>query len=83
MIQVFFFSPAKHYYIMKIDDAIGEVQLSQCVLHKMFESCRDVTEAERHSGEFIEPQIPHGKSSILLGVWDHFYLSESTLEIHR
>ena len=39
MLQVFFFCAAKYYHVIQVNDAVGQVQLSQHVLHKMLE-CR-------------------------------------------
>ena len=61
MLQMFLLGLTKHYYIIEIDDAIGEVQLSLHVLHEMLESCWSIAEAERHAGEFIESQVANSK----------------------
>ena len=63
---MFLLSSAEHDYIIKVNDAVSEVQLSQCVLHETLESHWGVAETKRHVGEFIEPQIPNSKCCILL-----------------
>ena len=48
---------AIYYHIIQIDDAVGQIQLSQHVLHKMLECCRHVAQSERHPGEIIKPKL--------------------------
>ena len=38
-LQMFFLCAAIYYHIIQVDDAVGQIQLSQHVLHKMLE-CR-------------------------------------------
>ena len=59
--------------IVQIDDAICQVELSQCILHKVLEGSGHVTESERHLGKFIEAQITNCECSVL---------PESILKIH-
>ena len=47
---MFLLSSTEHNYIIKVDDAVNEVQLSQCVLHEMLESCWGIAEAKRQFG---------------------------------
>ena len=56
---MFLLGSTKHNYIVKINDTVSEVQLSQRVLHETLESHWGIAEAKRHAGEFVEPQIPN------------------------
>ena len=49
-LQVFLLGTAEHYYVMETDDTVHEVQLPQCILHKMLKSCWGIAEAKRHVG---------------------------------
>ena len=39
-LQVFFFCAAKYYNFIQVNDAVGQIQLSQRILHKMLECHR-------------------------------------------
>ena len=54
---MFFFCVPKDNHIIQIDDAIGQIKLSQCILHQMLECCRCITQSKGHIGKFIETQV--------------------------
>ena len=82
MLEVFFFRPPEDNHIIQIDDAIGQVELSQCILHQMLEGCGHVTQSKGHPGKFIEAQVTNREGSVLLQLWSNTNLPESTIEIH-
>ena len=41
--QVFFLRTTVHYHIVQVDDAVGQVQLSQHILHQTLECRRHVS----------------------------------------
>ena len=81
-LQVFFLCTAIYYHVIQIDDAVGQIQLSQCVLHKMLECRGCVTQSERHPSELIETQVANHECGILLRLWGHTDLPKSTFEVH-
>ena len=82
MLQMFFLCTAIYYYVIQIDDAVGQIQLSQCVLHKTLECRRCVTLSEGHPGELIETQVADRECGILLQLRGHTDLPKSTFEVH-
>ena len=54
MLQVFFFCAAKYYNVIQVNDAVGQIQLSQHVLYETLECHRHVTQSKGHPGEFIK-----------------------------
>ena len=77
-----FFCTPKYDYIIQIDDTVGQIKLSQCVLHQTLEGCIHVTQSKGHPGEFIEPKVANCQRNVLLQLWGHANLPKSTLEIH-
>ena len=53
-------------YIIQIDDAICQVELSECILHQMLEGHMCVIESKRHPGKFIEAQVTNHECGVLL-----------------
>ena len=47
--QVFLSHPQKHDQIIKIDQAVDEIQLTHTILHKSLESSQGITKSKRHS----------------------------------
>ena len=45
MLQVFFLCTAIYYHVIQIDDAVGQIQLSQCVPGELIET--QVADCER------------------------------------
>ena len=44
----------KDDHIIQIDDAIGQIELSQCILHQTLECRRCITQSKGHPGKFIK-----------------------------
>ena len=65
-LQVFFLCMAIYYHVIQIDDAVGQIQLPQCVLHKTHECHRCVAQPKGHPGELIKTQVADRKCSVLL-----------------
>ena len=58
----------KHYHIIQIDDAIGQVQLFQGVLHEALKSHWGIAVPKGHMSKLTESQISHHEGGILLGL---------------
>ena len=71
----------ENYHIIQIDESVGEVQLTQTVLHEPLESRRGVTQPERHTFALIQTHATQCKGSILLGFFIHGNLPEPRIEI--
>ena len=81
-LEVFFFCTPKYNHIIQVDDAISQIELSQCILHQMLECRRRVTQSEGHPGKFIETEVANCECGVLLRFWGHVDLPKSTFEIH-
>ena len=73
---------SKYDHIIQIDDAISQIELSQCILHQMLECHGHVTQSEGHPGKFIETKVANHEHGVLLRFWGHVDLPKSTFEIH-
>ena len=71
----------ENYHIIQVDEAIGEVQLTQTVLHEPLESRRGVTQPERHTFTLIQTHTAQCEGSILLGFLIHGNLPKPRIEI--
>ena len=71
----------ENYHIIQVDEAIGEVQFAQTVLHEPLESGRGVTQPKRHTFALIQTHAAQCKSSILLGFFIHGNLPNPRIEI--
>ena len=58
MLEVFFFCAPEDDHI-QVDEAICQIELSQCILHQMLEHHRHVTQSKGHPGKFIETKVAH------------------------
>ena len=75
--------PGVDHYVVKVYKAIIEVQLPQAVLHDALECCGGIAEAKRHSIEFVKAVASYCKCRVLLGIFIHFDLPKSGVEIYR
>ena len=48
-LEVFLRSRGVHNYIIKVDEAVGQIQLPQAILHEALERSRSVAETKGHS----------------------------------
>ena len=80
-LRVFLFV-TEHYHIIQIDDAVGQVQLSQGVLHEVLKSQWSIAEPKEHMSKLVKPPISHCEGGILLGLGCHLYLPKSALKVH-
>ena len=48
---------AKYYNVIQVNDAVGQIQLPQHILHETLECHRCVTQSEGHPGEFVKTQV--------------------------
>ena len=71
----------KYNHIIQIDDAVSQIELSQCILHQALECHVCVTQSGGHPGKFIETKVANHESGALLQFWGHADLPKSTLEI--
>ena len=71
----------ENYHIIQVDEAIGEVQLAQTVLHESLESRRGVTQPERHTFTLIQTHTAQCEGSILLRFLVHRNLPKPRIEI--
>ena len=53
--QVFLSHLQKHDHIIKIDQAVDEVQLTHTILHKLLESSQSISKSKRHPIALKEP----------------------------
>ena len=77
-----FFSLGKDYYIVQIDKGIGQVQLTEAILHEPLEHCRSMTEPVQHPQELIHAHDTHRKGSVLLGFLGHLDLPKTRFQVH-
>ena len=82
-IQMVVQRPGVDHYVVKVYKAIIEVQLPQAVLHDVLECCGGIAEAKRHSIEFVKAVASYCKRRVLLGIFIHFDLPKSGVEIYR
>ena len=52
--------------IIQVNHAVHEIQLTQCILHKMLKSCQGISQPKQHVGELIESEVTHHKGCVLL-----------------
>ena len=71
----------ENYHIIQVDEAIGEVQLTQTILHESLESRRGVTQPERHTFTLIQTHTAQCEGSILLRFLIHRNLPKPRIEI--
>ena len=79
--QMLFGCLRENYHIIQIDEAIGEVQFTQTVLHEPLESRWGVTQPKRHTFALIQTHAAQCKGSILLGFFIHGNLPKPRIEI--
>ena len=82
-IQMVVQSPGVDHYVIKIYKAIIEVQLPQAVLHDALECHGGIAEAKRHLIKFVKAVASYCKRHVLLGVFIHFDLPKSGVEIYQ
>ena len=80
-LQMFFRCLRENYHIIQVDEAIGEVQFAQTVLHEPLESRQGVTQPERYTFALIQTHAAQCKGTILLGFFIHGNLPEPRIEI--
>ena len=80
-LQMLFGYLRENYHVIQVDEAIGEVQFTQTVLHEPLESRRGVTQPERHTFALIQTHAAQCKGSILLGFFVHGNLPKPRIEI--
>ena len=56
-LQMLFQCLRENYHVIQVDEAIGEVQFAQTVLHEHLESRWDITQPKRHSYKPILPNV--------------------------
>ena len=66
MLEVFFFCAPKDDHIIQIDDAISQIELSQCILHQMLECRGHITQSKGHPGKLIETKVANCEHGVLL-----------------
>ena len=71
----------ENYHIIQVDEAIGEVQLTQTVLHEPLESKQGIKQPERHSFTLIQTHTVQCEGSILLRFLVHGNLPRPRIEI--
>ena len=71
----------ENYHIIQVDEAIGEAQLTQTVLHESLESRRGITQPERHTFTLIQTHTAQCEGSILLRFLIHRNLPKPRIEI--
>ena len=65
-LEMLFWHIGENYHIIQVDEAIGEVQFAQTVLHEPFESRWGITQPKGHTFTLIQTHATQGKGSILL-----------------
>ena len=80
--QMLFRCLRENYHIIQVDEAIGEVQFTQTILHEALESRRGIAQPKRHTLALIKSHTTQSKSSVLFGSVIHRYLPEPRIEIH-
>ena len=78
-LQMLFRHLRENYYIIQVDEAKGEVQFTQTVLHEPLESRRGITQPKGHTFALIQTHAAQGKGSILLGFFIHGNLPDPEL----
>ena len=71
----------ENYHINQVDEAIGEVQLTQTVLHGSLESRLGITQPEGHTFTLIQTHTAQCEGSILLRFLIHRNLPKLRIEI--
>ena len=61
---MFFFCMPKDDHIIQINDAIRQIELSQCILHQMLECCGCVIQSKGHPGKFIETKVANHECGV-------------------
>ena len=67
-LQMLFRHLRENYHVIQIDEAIGEVQFTQTVLHEPLESRQGIAQPKRHTFALIQTHAAQYKGSILLGL---------------
>ena len=80
-LQMLFRHLGENYHVIQVDEAIGEVQFAQTVLHEPLESRWGITQPERHTFTLIQTHAAQCKGSILLGFFIHGNLPEPRIDI--
>ena len=71
----------ENYHIIQVDEAIGEVQLTQTFLHEPLESRPGITQPKRHTFTLIQTHTAQCEGSILLRFLIHRNLPKPRIEI--
>ena len=82
-LQMLFRHLRENYHVIQIDEAIGEVQFTQTVLHEPLESRWGITQPKRHTFALIQTHAAQSKGSILLRFLIHGNLPKPRIEIKR
>ena len=80
-LQMLFRHLRENYHVIQVDEAIGEVQFTQTVLHEPLESRRGITQPERHTFTLIQTHAAQCKGSILFGFFVHGNLPKPRIGI--
>ena len=80
-LQILFGHLGENYHVIQVDEAIGEVQFAQTVLHEPLESRWGVTQPERHTFTLIQTHAAQCNGSILLEFFIHGNLPKPRIEI--
>ena len=80
-LQMLFRHLRENYHVIQVDEAIGEVQFTQTVLHEPLESRWGITQPKRHTFALIQTHAAQCKGSILLGFFIHGNLPKPRIEI--
>ena len=62
-LQMLFGHLRENYHVIQVDEAIGEVQFAQTVLHEPLESRQGITQPERHTFTLIQTHAAKCKGS--------------------
>ena len=81
VMQVFLFCLSKDDHVIQVDQTVGQVQLTQTVLHQSLEHGWGITQPKWHAFTFKESYVPHSKSSVLLWSLIHSNLPEPCLQV--
>ena len=80
-LQMIFRHLREYFHVIQVDEAIGEVQFTQTILHEPLESRWGITQPERHTFALIQTHAAQCKGSILLGFFVHWNLPKPRIEI--
>ena len=61
-LQMLFRHLRENYHVIQVDEAIGEVQFTQTVLHKPLESRQGITQSKGILSHSYKPMLPNVKA---------------------